>query len=94
MSFYLPYSGGIVRRHTEEFLVFAIRVAAISLLLACVAYSQAVYVPNYTTSNVSGYLTDSSTGGLTPIPGMPVRTGTSPVQALIHPSGQIPLCPR
>jgi uncharacterized protein (TIGR03437 family) len=72
----------------EEFPAFAIHAAAAFLLLGSSLYGQAVYVPNYTTSNVSGYLMDSSTGGLTPIPGMPVKTGTSPVQALIHPSGK------
>ena len=63
MPSYLPYSSGFARRGTEEFLVLAIRVAAIFLLLACVSYGQAVYVPNYTTSNVSGYLADPPPAG-------------------------------
>jgi uncharacterized protein (TIGR03437 family) len=72
----------------EELLGLVIRAAAILLLFASCLCGQAVYVPNYTTSNVSGYLVDPSTGRLTPIPGMPVITGTSPIQALIHPSGK------
>ena len=68
--------------------VFAVRVATAVLLLGSSLSGQAVYVPNYTTSNVSGYLMDPSTGGLAAVPGLPVKTGTSPVQALIHPSGK------
>lgn len=68
--------------------VFAVRVATAVLLLGSSLFGQAVYVPNYTTSNVSGYLMDPSTGALAAVPGLPVKTGTSPVQALIHPSGK------
>src|SRR5450759_241820 len=68
--------------------VFALRIAIAVLLLGSSLFGQAVYVPNYTTSNVSGYLVDPSTGALTAVPGLPVITGTSPVQALIHPSGK------
>src|SRR5690242_8959001 len=58
------------------------------LALAPGALAQAVYVPNYTTSNISGYLIDPLSGVLSAVSGTPVVTGTSPVQALVHPSGK------
>ncbi|MEO8370942.1 MAG: Ig-like domain repeat protein [Candidatus Solibacter sp.] len=65
-----------------------LRRAALLLLFSVGLNGQAVYVPNYASSTVSGYLVNPATGGLNPIPGLPVKTGTSPVQALIHPSGK------
>ena len=88
MSLCLPGFGGIPSRNMRVFLLFAVWGAVACLLLGSGLYAQAVYVPNFNTSNVSGYLADPSTGALNSIPGMPVKTGTSPVQALIHPSGK------
>ncbi|MBS1855797.1 MAG: Ig-like domain repeat protein [Acidobacteria bacterium] len=53
-----------------------------------IAPAQAVYVPNFTTSNVSGYLIDPATGALDRVAGSPFTTGQSPVQAAIHPAGK------
>jgi 6-phosphogluconolactonase (cycloisomerase 2 family) len=69
------------------FLRAAQAVVAIAIV-AGAASAQAIYVPNFTTSNVSGYVANPSTGALDAVPGSPFRTGQSPVQALIHPSGK------
>src|ERR1044072_4549160 len=61
-------------------------VAAINFSVT--APAQAVYVPNFTTSNVSGYLIDPVSGALSPVSGSPFVTGQSPVQAVIHPGGK------
>lgn len=65
-----------------------IRVATLLLLVSPGTFSQAIYVPNFTTSTVSGFVMNPSTGALAAIRGFPVTTGTSPIQALIHPSGK------
>src|SRR5688572_22413096 len=61
---------------------------AFLLLLARPISGQAVYVPNFTTSNVSGYVMYPVSGALAEVPGLPLKTGLSPIQALIHPSGK------
>jgi uncharacterized protein (TIGR03437 family) len=60
----------------------------LALLLAARLPAQAVYVPSFGSSSVSGYLMNSATGALTGIAGLPAKTGTSPIQALVHPSGK------
>lgn len=62
--------------------------AALLLLLSSPLAGQAIYVPNFITSSVSGYLVNPASGVVSTIPGFPIRTGTSPIQALIHPSGK------
>lgn len=62
--------------------------AALLLLLSSPSAGQAIYVPNFITSSVSGYLVNPAGGALASIQGFPVKTGTSPIQALIHPSGR------
>ncbi len=72
-----------------RFLIASVLRAALLFALVLRSFAQAVYVPGYTTSNVAGYIVDPSTGALSGISGMPLKTGTSPVQAAIHPSGKV-----
>ena len=65
-------------------IVGAVLVAGLTRALL----AQAIYVPNFATSNLSGYLVDPATGALSSIPGLPVKSGTSPVQTAIHPGGK------
>src|SRR5262245_26387713 len=66
-------------------LLGAVLAASISVVIAS---AQAVYVPNFNTSNVSGYLIDPATGTLSAVAGSPFTTGQSPVHAVIHPGGK------
>ena len=52
------------------------------------AFGQAIYLPNPGSSTVSAYVMNPLTGALTPVAGSPFLTGTTPVQALVHPNGK------
>src|SRR5215471_9742740 len=78
----------LTNRETSPGLASFMVCSALTLMLVPQLRAQAVYVPNFATSNVSGYLVNPATGALATIPGLPVKTGISPIQALLHPSGK------
>ncbi len=65
-----------------------LRAIILLVLLLQGAFGQAVYLPNPGSNTVSSYLMNPLTGTLTPVAGSPFLTGTTPVQALVHPNGK------
>jgi hypothetical protein len=45
------------------------------------------FVANELSANISGYLVNSTTGGLTPLAGFPVPSGLNPTTIVVDPHG-------